>query len=182
LDLKLLTPYLIGVLLAWALYRRVRRNFGRQTVQIRRLQLRAGIFSVLGVVVLVSSLRNQALLGAAIGGMASGTLLGYFGLRHTKFEVTPEGRFYTPHTYIGLFVMALFLGRVVFRLLNVYVMPNPGTVPGANPFEGYQRSPLTLAIVGILIAYYVTFNVGVLRKFGEQPLAAGSVVDKPTGG
>jgi hypothetical protein len=164
LDLKLLTPYLVSVLLAWALYRRVRRNFGRQALQTRRLQLRAGIFAVLGVVVLVSSLPNQALLAAALGGMACGTLLGYFGLRHTRFEVTPQGRFYTPHTYIGLLLMALFLGRVVFRLLSVYLGPQADALPRGNPFEGYQRSPLTLAIFGILIAYYVAFNLGVLRK------------------
>ncbi len=167
MDLKLLTPYLISVLLAWAIYRRARRNFGRQSVQTRRLQLRAGIFSVLGAVVLVSSLSNQVLLGAAIGGMACGTLLGFFGLRHTKFEVTAQGRFYTPHTYIGLFLMALFLGRVVYRLLSVYVMPNSDALARGNPFEGYQRSPLTLAIFGILIAYYVAFNLGVLRRFRE---------------
>ncbi len=41
------------------------------------------------------------MLEALIGGLVCGTVLAYVGLRHTRFELTPEGRFYTPHTSSG---------------------------------------------------------------------------------
>src|SRR5689334_20773065 len=41
-------------------------------------------------------------------------------MQHTKFEATAEGNFYTPHTYIGLAVSALLLGRVAYWFLAVY--------------------------------------------------------------
>jgi hypothetical protein len=172
LDPKLITPYLLGLVVAWAIYRRVRRNFGRQIVNARRLQARVAIFSVIGALVLLASVVNIALLGALIAGAACGGALGYFGLRHTRFEVTALGRFYTPHTYIGLFVTALFVSRMAFRFLTVNLNTYAAGQGSRNPFELYQRSPLTLAIFGVLIGYYVVFNIGVLRKSRDLVLPA----------
>jgi cytochrome b561 len=85
-------------------------------------------------------------------------------LRHTRFEVTPEGRFYTPHTYLGLAVTLLFLGRLVYRFLY---LPNgaSGTFgPDPNAAVAYQRTPLTVGIFAVLVGYYVLFYAGVLLK------------------
>src|SRR6202043_563969 len=107
-DPKLITPFLLSAIVVWAVYRRVRRNFGRQPVNPGRMQFRIGVLAVIGALMLFFAARQVELLGAAAGGIVCGAALGYFGLRHTKFDVTPQGRFYTPHTYIGLFVTALF--------------------------------------------------------------------------
>jgi hypothetical protein len=171
LDLKVITPFLLSILVVWAVYRRVRRNFGRQPVNVRRLQFRVALLAVIAVLVLSSSVRDMALVGALIGGAAGGAALGYLGLRHTKFEITAQGRFYTPHTYIGLFVTALFLSRMAFRLLAVYLAPHASTQASQNPFDAYQRSALTWAIFGVLIGYYILFNIGVLRRSRDLVLA-----------
>jgi hypothetical protein len=163
LDPKLITPLLLSLFVAWAVYRRVRRNFGRQPVNARRLQFRIGVLSVVATLVLFSSVHDMALLGALLGGIACGAALGYFGLRHTKFEATAQGRFYTPHTYIGLFVTALFLSRIIFRFLAVYMGPHAAAQSSQNPFNAYPKSPLTWAILGVLIGYYVLFYSGILR-------------------
>jgi uncharacterized transporter YbjL len=165
-DLNLVTPYALSLVVAWAIYRRVRRNIGRQAVNVRRLQVRIGVFAVIGALALSASVTSVALFGAWIGGAAGGAVLGYFALQHTKFEATPQGRYYTPHTYIGLFVTALFLSRIVFRFVTGY--------SGGNAFAAYQKSPLTLAIFGVLIAYYLVFTIGVLRRSQklEPPAAA----------
>jgi cytochrome b561 len=79
--------------------------------------------------------------------------------------VTPEGHFYTPHTYIGLLVTALFLGRLVYRYFGVLTTPPP--VPAganANPLAVYQNSPWTAAIFGVLVAYYILYYLGILLK------------------
>jgi hypothetical protein len=172
-DQTLITPVLLSALLAWAIYRRVRRNFGRQALKGGRLQFRVAIMALIGALVLFACARNMELLGALACGAVCGVALGYLGLQHTKFESTPEGSYYTPHTYIGLFVTALFVGRVLFRLLTLQHF-NPGVLAPSdqNPFDAYQKSPLTVAMFGLLIGYYASFNIGVLRKGRELASAA----------
>jgi hypothetical protein len=172
MDQKLITSVLVGALLVWAIYRRVRRNFGRQALKVGRMQFRIAILALIGVLVLVTCARNMELLGALACGAVCGVALGYLGLRHTKFESTPQGSYYTPHTYIGLFVTALFLGRVLFRFLTMHSYPNALAPASQNPFDGYQKSPLTIAIFGVLIGYYTFFNIGVLRKSRELAIPA----------
>jgi hypothetical protein len=164
MDPKLITPVLMAVLVAWALYRRVRRTIGRQLVSPARMQWRIGIFGVVGALMLFVSLRDMQLLGAMVAGLAGGAVLAWFGLRHTKFETTAQGHFYTPHTYIGLFVSALLLGRVLYRILVLYAGMQAAAQANANPFAAYQKSPLTLAIFGVLVGYYLTYYAGVLSK------------------
>jgi hypothetical protein len=165
-DPRLLTPVLLGAVLVWAVYRRVRRNFGRQAVSRARLQWRVALLAVVGGLILLGSARNPALLAALAGGIAGGVALGFVGLRHTVFETTPQGRFYTPHTYLGLAVTALFLGRLLYRLSSLYLGSQAALQQDQDPFAAYQKSPLTLAIFGILLGYYLIYNVGVLRRSG----------------
>jgi hypothetical protein len=164
MDPKLITPFLISAVVMWAVYRRVRRNFGRQPIAVGRMQFRIGLLSLVGVVMLVFAARDLALAGALLGGIVFGAGLGYFGLQHTQFEATPEGKFFTPHTYVGLFVTALFLGRLAYRFLTVLPAMHAAHQVDENPFDAYQKSPLTLAIFGVLIGYYVVLYVGVLRR------------------
>ena len=172
MDNQAVTSVLIAAFLGWAIYRRARRSFGRQPVNVVRLRLRIGALAVIGTLILAASVVNMNLLAAMLGGIACGAVLATVGLRHTRFEATAEGRFYTPHTYIGLFVGALFLGRILFRYLTLYGHPQSIAQAGPNPFDQYQRSPLTLAIFGVLVGYYVLFNLGVLRKSREISLPA----------
>jgi hypothetical protein len=174
MDPNLLTPVLVGALIAFAIFRRLRRSFGRQPVRKGRLIPRLVIFLVIGALFLFFSAFDPKLLGAYGSGIAAGLVLGYFGLRHTTFETTEQGRFYTPHTYVGVLVTAVFLGRIAFRYLSVSMNPQAmQTVPG-NPFVAYQRNPLSLAVFGILVGYYVYFNIGVLRK-SSDPARATSI-------
>jgi len=162
-DPKLLTTILLAALVVWGIARRVRRTFGRQTVQTARIGIRIGVLAVAGVMV-VATTRNTQALEAVIAGIACGGALGYLGLQHTRFEVTPEGRFYTPHTYIGLAVTALFLGRLVYRF--VYLSYGTGSMVTANQglAGAYQQNPVTLGIFGVLVGYYLLFYSGVLVR------------------
>jgi hypothetical protein len=164
MDPKLLTPVLIAVFVAWAMYRRVRRTIGRQLVNPARMQWRIGILGVIGALILFASLRDMNLLGSMVAGLAGGAVLAWFGLRHTKFETTPQGHFYTPHMYIGLMVSALLLGRIAYRFLAVYPAMHAAAQADTSPFAAYQKSPLTLAIFGVLVGYYVAYYAGVLSK------------------
>lgn len=124
-----------------------------------------------GLVFATSAARNIEILGALTAAVVCGAALAWLGLRHTQFEVTPEGSFYTPHTYIGLAVTALFLGRLLYRFF--YLSYGAHAVAGAtqNFAVAYQRNPLTLGIFAALMAYYVLFYAGVLVKTRAPALA-----------
>jgi len=173
-DPKLLTPILMGALIIFAIYRRMRRTFGRQTVSVGRMWVRIVILLLVGCLFAYSAVRNPTSLEALLGGVLCGAALSYLGLKHTIFEVTPEGRFYTPHTYIGLVVSALFLGRLLYRFATLYGSAQTAAqVSGAQTQPDfaatYQNSPLTIAIFGVLITYYVVFNLGVLQRTKGPP-------------
>jgi drug/metabolite transporter superfamily protein YnfA len=175
MDPKLLSPLIFGVVIVLLFYRRVRRSFGRQTVNTARLSIRAAVLGVVGVMLASVVWREYRLVEALAAGIVAGALLALVGLRHTRFEASEQGRFYTPHTYIGVLVLALFVGRLVYRLVQSSTGA-PGLAGGAgtaaNPLAVYEHSPLTLTIIGLPIGYYVLYNLGVLRKsraLAEQP-------------
>lgn len=164
MDPRLITPYLVAALVVWGLYRRLRRSFGRQRVREGFMWLRIGILTAVAALAVISMAHDAGVLAGLLAGIACGAVLGYVGLRHTRFEVTSDGRFYTPHAYIGVAVTALFVGRLLYRFLAVY----DGTVPAATAGRGfaasYQGSPITLAVFGMLAGYYILYYLGVLQR------------------
>ncbi|HXY97413.1 MAG TPA: hypothetical protein VEH00_10610 [Steroidobacteraceae bacterium] len=165
MDPKLITPILIVVLVVFGIARRLRRTFGRQPLQPVRIWLRIGILTVAaGLIAATSVTRGVEMVEAFIAGLACGAALAYIGLRHTRFEVTPEGRFYTPHTYIGLAVTLLLVARLAYRFLYLANGPNVSFVPDPSAAAAYQRSPLTVGIFAVLVGYYVLFYAGVLLR------------------
>ncbi|HEX5459971.1 MAG TPA: hypothetical protein VFX20_08365 [Steroidobacteraceae bacterium] len=170
MDPRLVTPYLIAALVIFGLYRRMRRSFGRQRVTEGRMWLRIGIFTVITVLVAASTVAAHDLevLGGMVAGIACGAVLGYVGLRHTKFEVTSEGRYYTPHTYMGLAVTALFVGRLAYRYLSISNGSLP-SAPAGGGFKAMLHGPFTFAVLGVLVGYYVLYYLGVLQRTRVSP-------------
>jgi len=172
MDQKLFLPIMMGAFILFAIYRRVRRNIVRQAVQPARMRSRMIILSIIGALITLGAMRDVNLLGAMLAGIAGGAALGWFGLQHTKFEKTEQGDFYTPHTWIGLVVSLLLLGRIAYRLIVIYPSLHAATQADQNPFAAFQRSPLTLAIFGVLVGYYVFYYAGVLRASKSLPAPA----------
>lgn len=164
MDPRLVTPYLIAALIVWSLYRRMRRSFGRQRVRDGLMWGRIGIFTVVLVLIGIQVAPDRDVLGALLAGIACGSVLGYVGLKYTKFEVTPQGRFYTPHAYIGIAVTALFVGRLLYDYLGMANGMLPGAVAGQDLASLYRHNPLTLVILGTLVGYYVVYYLGILRR------------------
>lgn len=160
LDTQLITPLLLSLLIGWSIYRRARRSIGRQPVRMARLWIRIGVLGAAGAILFATSATNATSLESLAAGLVGGIFFAVIGLRHTKFESTAEGHFFTPHTYIGLLLMAVFVARIAYRIM--YVAPH-ALAPAGNPFAQYQKSPLTLAVIGLLIGYYVVFSLGILR-------------------
>jgi hypothetical protein len=172
----LVNTVLIGAVVLFILYRRVRRNIGRQRVRETAMWIRAVILGLVCIVLLVSPFRSTLTFIAAAVGAVIGIGLAFYALAHTRFETTPEGHFYTPNPYIGMGVTALLLGRLIYRFTVLYpamqataklAAQNPQLQ--ASPLAAYQRSPLTLGIYFLLAGYYVCYYISVIAKSRGAP-------------
>jgi 4-amino-4-deoxy-L-arabinose transferase-like glycosyltransferase len=164
-----LIPVLVVVpLVIWRMYSRIKRNIERQKLGKWRPWITLTIFPAIMILISMGSFAHPQRLLAMAGGLAAGAILGVFGMRRTKFENTPEGLFYTPNAHIGIALSAIFFGRVIYRMFQLYSM-DPEVQP--NPAD-FASSPLTLAIFGLLAGYYVTYAVGLIRyKTGVERAA-----------
>jgi len=166
---NLLMPALFSPLLAFMVWRRVRRQFGRQPVRRGAMIARVAILTALAGLVSLAGLRDPRLLEGLAGGLLCGAALGLLGLRLTRFERSVDGTdLYLPNPWIGATVTALLVGRLAWRFLML--LPQAGGVgpmvtPGAPPLG---NSPLTLLVVGLMVGYYVSYYAGLLvhhRRF-----------------
>ena len=157
--MHLLVPIAFGALILWRMQTRVRRMIGRQRLSGWRPWFNALFFPLL-VALLAWQARSQQLLGMSLGGGAAvGVALGVLGLRLTRFEVTSEGRFYTPSAHLGVALSALLVARIAWRFMSGGMMiPDEGAPPPPPTL-----TPLTLLLIGTLAGYYWTYAVGLLR-------------------
>jgi TRAP-type C4-dicarboxylate transport system permease large subunit len=150
----------IGALIAWRVYARVRRSVGRQRFRPVRSWISAVLFPLLVVALLVGSFTHPLRAVAELAGVGIGIALAIYGLRLTKFEDTPAGTFYTPNAHVGIALSLLFVARVAYRLIQLYLLPASLDEPPAT----FVRSPLTLLMVGTLAGYYAWYAFGLLRR------------------
>jgi hypothetical protein len=169
-----LTSYLIMLpLMALIVWRRISRQFGRQPIRRTRMAVRVAIFAALGALLALSGLHDVRLAEGLAGGVALGGALGLLGLRLTRFETDPaRGDCYVPNPWIGAVLVALLLGRLAWRFLVLWPQMQqagaPAAAPGTSMAMGYQSSPFTLLVIGLLIGYYVVYYAGLLvhhRRF-----------------
>ncbi|MBI3366967.1 MAG: hypothetical protein HY021_00485 [Burkholderiales bacterium] len=151
-------------LLAWRIYARVRRMVGRQRLSKVRPWITLIVFPLLILLLASASLMTHperlALLAV---GLAAGGALGVFGLGKTRFEPTPQGLFYTPNAHLGIALSMLFIVRILYRVVEVMIL-NPD---GPRDSADFARSPLTLAVFGLLAGYYIAYAFGLIRWRGR---------------
>lgn len=162
---------LIAALIAFVLYRRVRRNIGRQRMTPKRFILRICILSIVGSVLFVSLLSASKVfeLAEVFIGLVAGAVVAFFGIRLTEFGTDEDGPYYVPNSYLGLAVSALLVGRLAYRLLHAWGGQDFGSasVPtGQNSQAAFQNAydPVSSALLFIFIGYYVVYYIGVLLR------------------
>lgn len=155
-------PAIVVFLVGWRVYSRFRRNIGRQPVTRGRMLARILIYAVLTLVFAAISLllaSRLAVFGGLAAGLVLGAPLGLYGLYLTRFETTPQGRFYTPNPYMGVGLSMLLVVRLAYRLLIV-----SGAAGQARTQPQLMQSPLTMFIFGLLAGYYMAYFIGVLVR------------------
>jgi hypothetical protein len=103
------------------------------------------------------------LLGLGVG-LALGLPLAWVGFRLTQFESTPEGRFYTPNSTIGILLTILLVVRVAYRLMVLSPLSHDAT---QSP--RLMQSPLSFFVFGLLAGYYMAYYTGVLMRSRLPP-------------
>lgn len=152
----------MGGVMAWSIYRRVRRSIGKQKLRPRRTIVRLVIFGVVSLFIIALGLQFPRVLLGFGGGLLVGAALGFLGLRLTQFETTEEGHFYTPDTRIGVFLSLLLAGRVIYRL-SIF-----NNVSLAQNHPPPMHSPLTFLIAGLTIGYYLVYYIGVFAHTHDK--------------
>jgi uncharacterized membrane protein YidH (DUF202 family) len=159
-------PIVIGGLFAWSIYRRIRRNIGRQPLRPTRSIVSLVIMGLVTAWLITAAvaLQNLNMIAGIGGGLVVGVALGFVGLKLTKFDTTEQGHFYTPDTRIGIALSLLLVGRIAYRMWQLQSMD----FTSSNP-QMYQ-SPLTYFILGLVLGYYFVYRIGLLVHTHDKPI------------
>jgi hypothetical protein len=160
-------PYAIAVIAAlvlFALWRRFRRLFGRQPLVAGRLKGRIALLSLVALMLALRVSHAPDLAAAGLSGFVGGIALAWLGIRLTRIEATREGLAYTPNPYIGAVLAAILFGRLAYRFVVLYPAMQAAQSDGAAPLQAFQRSPLTTALIGIVIGYYLAYCAFLLMR------------------
>ena len=101
--------HLLGTAISFGLvlffiYRRFRRNFGKQPLRPKRMTFRIWVLGIVGFLLLPASFSSTVLALSLIVGLGIGVALGIWGAKHTRFEKHDDRLYYIPHTYAGMVV------------------------------------------------------------------------------
>lgn len=152
-------------------YRRFRRLFGRQPLRVGSMVVRMVLLSMFLVPLLIGSFFIQQLAVAMLLGTAIGVGLGIWAAKHTRFEKVGGVLHYVPHTYAGMVVSALFIGRLIYKVIAAsqgplsVAMTDPEPAAGAfSRFGSIYHNPLTPFFYCILAGYYIYYYSYVLYE------------------
>jgi hypothetical protein len=145
-------------LLVWRIYSRLKNQMTRQRSIMSRHYTGVLVFDALILVPLTALGDRPFQLAALAAGAIAGIALGTYGLRHTRFEDTSEGYFFTPPSRMGILVAMLLVARVIYLGIEIYM--NQGS---NRPNPRFTDSPITMLCLGVTAAYFATFSVGLMR-------------------
>ncbi|WEG13226.1 hypothetical protein PU629_02350 [Pullulanibacillus sp. KACC 23026] len=156
---------IIIALIAWSIYRRVRRNIGWQLLYRGNLVFRIILFTVVGLLFFAEGVVHPISLISNIAGILVGCILAYYGITLTKLEQR-EGRvYYLPNIWIGSIVTVIFLARFIYRFYGLF---SSGVMSGQS--SNMQNMGMTMGnswtsgLMLIMFAYYIIYYVVLMKK------------------
>lgn len=172
---------LIVILVLFGMYRRVRRTVGFQYLARGRMIIRLIIFLVLALAILAGGAVNPLSYVFDVFGLVIGGIIAYISARTTRFEMR-NGRWgYLQHLWIGIGLLVLFIGRLAFRFIELSQgvgKINQQKASGQNQMTAQNFSdPWTSGFLMLLVAYYISYFIFLLRKARElenQPASGGT--------
>ena len=174
------STFLIMVIIAFAVYRRVKRTIGYQKLSRSRLIFRTVAFGLLGCVFLYVGTLHPINFVADGVGLVAGLALAYYAIKHIRFEKRADVWYYRTTLWVEITVIVLLLGRIAFKLLSIYLY-NPASFElGASPsLESYTKDPLTVGLFFVLISFYIRYFIYLLGKYKELEPPSKMDISKP---
>jgi hypothetical protein len=169
-DYSKIGPFLFAALFVFLVYRRFRRNFGQQPLRPIRMKIRIAVLIIISGLLLPTVFRSAGFLMAMCVGVAGGVALAIWGAARTRYLKIANQLYYVPHTYTGIAVSLLFLGRLVYRGIQLYTNAHATRALAAEASNqafvpaGMLTSPLTLGLFFVVMGYYVCYYSIVLWK------------------
>ncbi|MFL6672181.1 MAG: hypothetical protein ACJ8LG_02680 [Massilia sp.] len=158
MSLTTLALIVLAPILVWRVYSRLKGQMARQRSILSRHYTGLLVFGAMVVVPLSEVMTRPFSLIALAGGTLIGIALGNFGLRHTRFEETEQGYFFTPNERLGIAMAMVLVARVLNIGVDIYI--NQGS---NRPTPGFTDSPLSMLCVGLTCGYFGTYSAGLLR-------------------
>lgn len=150
LTLLVLTPFLV-----WRIYSRLRTAMARQRSIVSRHYTGLFVFAAMVLVPASELLSRPAMLGWLALGTAAGIGYGVWGLKHTRYEETEEGYYFTPPARLGILIAMLFTARVLYVGFELYANQ------GSNvPMPRFTDSMVSMLAVGLTGGYFGTISAG----------------------
>ncbi|MDF2963836.1 MAG: hypothetical protein K0S39_5571, partial [Paenibacillus sp.] len=128
-------------LIAFMLYRRFKRSVGFQKLTRSRLIFRSVMFTLLGCVFLYLGMLHPINFVADAAGLAAGLVLSYYAVKHLRFEKRPDGWYYRTHIGIEVTVLVIFMSRIGYRLVAVYLQDPGVQATPVNPMQDIAKDP-----------------------------------------
>ena len=155
-------------LLVWRIYSRLKKLVARQKSQPWRHWLVAIAVPAL-ILFLATTTKFEILPLSSLGaGVLAGGWLGVLGIKLTRFEQVGKDFYFTQHRYLGLAITMLFIARLLYRGMEIYLNTRLDVPVPPPPFG---QSPLTMAAYGLVTGYYASYAWGLLRwRQRSQPL------------
>jgi hypothetical protein len=181
-DYSRILPYVIALAAVLLIFRRLRRSFGKQPLRPVRMKIRIGVLVLVGLSFAPVAFKSLQFLGAELAGLVAGIALALWGASRTRYLSEGGQLYYVPHTYTGIAVSLLFMGRLAYRLTQVYVWnasQTRGTDPAMNSTMN-MKSPLTAGLFFVLIGYYTVYYGVVLWKTSRISPEELEVASTPT--
>lgn len=150
----------LAPLLVWRIYSRLKKLVARQQSHMWRHWLVAIGFPAL-ILFLATTTKFEILPLSTLGaGVLAGGWLGVLGLKLTRFEQVGKHFFFTQHRYLAMAITMLFVARLLYRGMEIYLNTR---LPVPLPPPPFGQSPLTMAAYGLVTGYYATYAWGLIR-------------------
>ncbi|MCD1261120.1 hypothetical protein B5M42_020145 [Paenibacillus athensensis] len=159
-------------LVALIVYRRSKRSIGFQKLRPGRLKFRLVVFGLIGLLILSVGFMHPIHFIAYALGLGAGLLLGREAIRHTRFEQRVDGWYARTHIWVELTVLALFLGRIAYRIIAMMTTSAGTTTMNPNDPMQMTRDPWTAGIFFVIISYYMLYYGYLLREERKLEKAA----------
>jgi membrane protein CcdC involved in cytochrome C biogenesis len=157
--------FILILIILFRIYRRIRKVGAFQKFVKWRMITRMGLMTIAGITLLILDSSRPVIYLVDASGILLGSIISYFAIRTSAFEWRKDEWFYSQNPWISIFLLVLFIGRIICRAYQMYVSAGAMQMLGSRPvlLAISYRDPSTTVILFILITYYVVYYTFLIR-------------------